>query len=63
MINPRPLLPWRSEVFIEINIKSDQETARENAETIGCRSNIIIYSDASGREGYLGASVVALNNN
>jgi hypothetical protein len=63
MIDPRPLPPWRSEAFAEINVEPDRETARENAEAIGSRSDIIVYSDASGTEGHLGASVVALDGN
>jgi hypothetical protein len=62
MIDPRPLPPWRREAFADISIKPDREIAREDAETIGSRSDIIVYSDASGREGHLGASVVALND-
>jgi ribonuclease HI len=62
VIDPRPLPPWRSEAFTEINIEPDRETAKENAETIGSRSDIVVYSDASGREGHLGASVVALDD-
>jgi hypothetical protein len=63
IINPRPLPPWQREAFIDISIKPDQEIAREDTKTIGSRSNIIVYSDASRREGHLGASVVALNDN
>lgn len=62
MIDPRPLPPWRSEAFVEINVEPDREIARENAETISSRSDIVVYSDASGREGHLGAAVVALDN-
>lgn len=54
MIDPRPLPPWRSEAFTEINVEPDRETAKEDAETIGSRSDIVVYSDASGREGHLG---------
>ena len=60
-IDPRPLPPWRAEAFAEIEIKSDRETARERAETIRATSDLIVYSDASGREGHLGAAIVTLN--
>lgn len=63
MINPRPLPPWRTEAFTEIEIEPDREVARENTETVGSRSDIVIYSDASGRDGHLGAAVVALDGN
>ena len=62
-IDPRPLPPWRAESFTEIEIGSDRETARERAETVRSTSAIVVYSDASGREGHLGAAVVALDNN
>ena len=61
-IDPRPLPPWRTEPFTEIEIEPDRETARDRAGTIRSTSDIIIYSDASGREGYLGAAAVALND-
>jgi ribonuclease HI len=60
-IDPRPLPPWRAKEFAEIEIKSDQETARERAEIIRATSDLIVYSDASGREGHLGAAIVTLN--
>ncbi|OGE46890.1 hypothetical protein PENARI_c093G11063, partial [Penicillium arizonense] len=60
-IDPRPLPPWRVESFTEIEIGLDRETARERAETIGSASTIVVYSDASGREGHLGAAAVALD--
>ncbi|THC97029.1 hypothetical protein EYZ11_003472 [Aspergillus tanneri] len=62
-IDPIPLLPWRTESFTEIKVELDQETAREHAETVRATSDLIVYSDASGREGYLGAAVIPLNNN
>jgi ribonuclease HI len=63
MIDPRPLPPWRAEAFAEIEVKSDRETARERAETIRATSDLVVYSDASGREGHLGAAIVTLNEN
>lgn len=62
-IDPRPLPPWRAESFAEIEIGSDRETARERAETVGSTSAIVVYSDASGREGHLGAAIAVLDNN
>jgi hypothetical protein len=63
MINPSPLPPWRVEPFAEIEIGSDWETAVERAETTRSTSDIVVYSDASGREGHLGAAIVALDSN
>jgi hypothetical protein len=63
MIDPRPLPPWRSDAFAEIELDHDRETARERAETARNTSNFVVYSDASGREGHLGAAIVALNDN
>jgi hypothetical protein len=62
-IDPRPLPPWRAESFTDIEIGSDRETARVRAMTARSTSPIVVYSDASGREGHLGAAVVALDNN
>ncbi|KAF7136975.1 hypothetical protein CNMCM5793_006679 [Aspergillus hiratsukae] len=62
-IDPSPPPPWRIESFAEIEIGSDRETAVERAEATRSTSDIVVYSDASGREGHLGAAVVALDNN
>jgi ribonuclease HI len=62
-IDPRPLPPWRPDAFTEIELEHDQETARERAQAAGNKSDIVVYSDASGREGHLGAANVALNDN
>ncbi|KAJ5402736.1 uncharacterized protein N7487_008632 [Penicillium crustosum] len=58
-----PLPPWRLDPFVEIEVGSDRETAIEQAEAIRSTSDIIVYSDASGRDGQLGAAVVAFNDN
>lgn len=42
---------------------TDRETAGERAETVRSISDIVVYSDASGRQGHLGAAVVALDDN
>jgi ribonuclease HI len=62
IIDPRPLPPWRSDAFTEIELEHDRETARERAEVARKTSDIVVYSDASGREGHLGAAIVALND-
>jgi ribonuclease HI len=63
MIDPRPLPPWRTAAFTEIELEPDREIARERAESARDRSDIVVYSDASGRKGHLGAAIVALNDN
>lgn len=62
-IDPRPLPPWRTEAFAEIEIEPDRELARERADKARSHSDLVIYSDASGREGHLGSAVVTLNEN
>ncbi|KXG45142.1 reverse transcriptase [Penicillium griseofulvum] len=62
-IDPRPLPPWRKDAFTEIEIEPDRETARERAVSAKDTSDIIVYSDASGRKGHLGAAIVTLNDN
>lgn len=63
MIDPRQRPPWRTEAFTEIEIEPDREMATQQAEAIQSNSNIVAYSDASGRQGHLGAAAVILNNN
>ena len=63
VVDPRPLPPWRREPFTEIEIEQDREVARERAETIGTRADIVVYSDASGRQEHVGAAVAALGDN
>jgi ribonuclease HI len=62
-IDPRPLPPWRVEAFTEIEIGPDREAARDRADSVRSTSDIVVYSDASGREGHLGAAVVVLDDN
>jgi ribonuclease HI len=62
-IDPRPLRPWRKNASTEIELEPDRETARERAASAKDTSDIVVYSDASGREGHLGAALVALNDN
>ncbi|KAI3118754.1 hypothetical protein CBS147326_9913 [Penicillium roqueforti] len=63
MIDPRPLPPWRKDAFTEIELEPDRETASEKAASAKDTSDIVVYSDASGREGHLEAAIVALNDN
>ncbi|OQD73767.1 hypothetical protein PENANT_c197G02441 [Penicillium antarcticum] len=56
-------LPSRKNAFTEIEIEPDRETARERAVSAKDTSDIIVYSDASGRKGHLGAAIVTLNDN
>ncbi|KAJ5111881.1 hypothetical protein NUU61_001511 [Penicillium alfredii] len=60
-IDPRPLPPWRTKAFLEIELELDRETARERAESTRETSEVVVYSDASGRKGHLGAAIVTLN--
>lgn len=62
-IDPQPLPPWRGDAFTEIEIELDREIARERAEIAISISDIIVYSDASGRKDHLGAAVVVLDEN
>lgn len=61
MIDPTLLPPWRKEAFSEIEIESDREVTLEKAEAPQSTANIVVYLDASGREGHLGAAATVLN--
>ena len=61
MIDPTPLPPWRTEAFSKIEIEPNKEIAIAQAETARSTSDIVVYSDASGRQGHLGAAAVALD--
>ncbi|KAJ6004637.1 hypothetical protein N7540_013006 [Penicillium herquei] len=61
MIDPTPLPPWRPEVFSEIKIEPDREAAIEQAEVTRSISDAVIYSDASGRQGHLGAAAATID--
>ena len=63
MIDPRLRPPWRTEAFTEIEIEPDREIAAQRADTIRSTSDIVVYSDASGRQAHLGAAAVTLDNN
>lgn len=63
MIDPRLQPPWRTEAFIEIEIEPDREMATQRAEAIQSNSDIVVYSDTSGRQGHPGAAAVMLSNN
>ena len=62
MIDPTPLPPWRPEAFSKIEIEPDKEIAMERAEAARSASDIVVYSDASGRQGHLGAAATTLND-
>lgn len=61
MIDPTPLPPWRPEVFSKIEIEPDREAVIEKAEATRSTSDVVIYSDASGRQGHLGAAAAAID--
>ncbi|CAP91197.1 Pc13g01280 [Penicillium rubens Wisconsin 54-1255] len=63
MIDPTPLPPWRTEAFSAIEIEPDRETAIEQAKAAGSKSDVILYSDASGHNGHLGAAAIGFNKN
>ena len=63
MIDPTPLPPWRTEAFSNIEIEPDRETAIERAKAARSKSDVIVYSDASGRHGHLGAAAIGFHKN
>ncbi|KAL3246539.1 hypothetical protein ABHI18_012698 [Aspergillus niger] len=62
-IDPKPLAPWRSQPFTEIEIEPDREKAQANALAQQSTTSITVFSDASGKENQLGAAAVALDHN
>jgi hypothetical protein len=60
-IDPRPLAPWRPDAFKEVEIEPDREIAIEKTLATRAISDIVVYSDASGHHGHLGAAVVTLD--
>lgn len=62
-INPRPLPPWGPPAFEEIEVEFDRDAARNKALATRATFDIMVYSDALGRHGHLGAAVVALDKN
>ncbi|KAI9044045.1 uncharacterized protein KD926_001867 [Aspergillus affinis] len=51
------------DAFSEININPDREAAELEAATLRDSPGIVVYSDASGHHGQLGAAAVALKDN
>jgi ribonuclease HI len=47
--------------FLEIEIEPDREAAIEQAEVTRSISDVVINSDASGRQGHLGAAAAAID--
>lgn len=62
MIDLTPLPLWRNEAFSEIEIESDREVAIERAGATRVTIDIMVYSDALGRHGHLGAVAAVLND-
>jgi ribonuclease HI len=62
MIDPTPLPPWRTEAFSKIEIEPDREIAMERAKVARSKMEVIVYSDASGHQGHLGAAATTLND-
>ena len=62
MIDPTPLPPWRTEAFSTIEIEPDRDIAIEWAEAARSKSDVVVYSDASGHHGHLGAAAIGFNN-
>ncbi|KAI3014160.1 hypothetical protein CBS147347_11515 [Aspergillus niger] len=62
MIDPAPQPPWRTEAFSKIDIATNREIAMEQAEAARSESDLVVYSDASGRQGHLGAAAAVLDD-
>ena len=62
-IDPKPLTPWKSPSFVEIDIEPDREKAKDKATAIQAPSNMVVFSDASGQNSHLGAAAVMLDHN
>ncbi|KAI2867039.1 hypothetical protein CBS11852_11467 [Aspergillus niger] len=62
MIDPAPQPPWRAEAFSKIDIATNREIAMEQAEAARSESDLVVYSDASGRQGHLGAAAAVLDD-
>ncbi|THC88360.1 hypothetical protein EYZ11_012191 [Aspergillus tanneri] len=60
-IDPRPLAPWRTPAFTEIDIEHDREKAKAKALAREMTNSITVFSDASGQHNQLGAAAVALD--
>lgn len=61
-IDPTRFPPWRPEAISKIEIGPDRGVAIEQAEAARSTSDIIVYSDSSGRQGHLGAAATTLND-
>lgn len=61
MIDPTPIPPWRPEGFSKIEVEPNREAAIEKAEATWSTSDLVIYSDASERQGHLGAAAAAID--
>jgi hypothetical protein len=57
------MAPWKPPGFIEINIKPDQEKAKNKATALQASLNMVIFLDASGQNNQLGAAAVMLDHN
>lgn len=60
-IDPRPLAPWRTQPFTEIEIEPDRAKAKEQARARRKSNDITVFSDASGQRNHLGAAAVSLD--
>jgi hypothetical protein len=59
----QPIEPVDVHSLQRFYLEHDRETARERAEVARNTSDTLGYSDTSGREGHLGAAIVALSDN